>query len=306
MRDSLRSLLALSLSAAPLMAQQQATTIIVTPSTQAALGWGPATGTRVPFNGGTQAITTTNPRSGDGSIELNLPAGATRTGYGYGEFVGAANGVAADICAATSNCSRLGSLSSLSTLRFDYQSPIVNPSIPVFRLYFSLTNPANNITPRYGSFIWTPDANNVTNTGAWTTVDLMTQNVAFRPIFGGGGSPNTGQIALSCVNSDRSGSLTDRSQTIAAWLQTCTGANQTLNLSGVQVLGWDVGQGNESNPEARVGFADNITVGFGSSTTTWNFESNAAVVPEPSTYALMATGLIGLGGAVRRRNRNAK
>jgi hypothetical protein len=304
MRDRLRTMLALSLTAFPLMAQSSANTVIVTPGTQAALGWGPATGTRQPFGAGTQAITTTSPQSGDGSIELRLPAGNTRTGYGFGDFVRAPNGTVADICAATPTCSRLGLLSDAGVLSFQYRSPLSGGSVPVFRLYFTLTNPQNAL-PRFGSFIWTLDANFGVNSGNWTTVNLLNERVAFRPIFGGGGTPNTGQISADCVNSDRSGSISDRSVTINAWLTACDGNNGRLDLSGAQVLGWDVGQGLDANPDDRVAFVDNITVGFGTTSTTWNFESNAAVVPEPSTYALMATGLIGLGGIVRRRNRGA-
>jgi hypothetical protein len=296
-----RALLLTSTFASAALAQGTTTTVVVTPGNQAALGWGPATATRTPFNGGTQAITATNPHSGNGSIELNLPAGSTRTGYGFG-FTTLPMPMAADLCAAAAGCSRQGRLDELTQLSFDYFSPLSGASAPVFRLYFTLVNPGAVIPGtqnRFGSFIWTVDANTALAAGQWHTVNLLSQQVAFRPVFG------SGQVGLNCANSPRTTNVASVSQLIATWQANCDGSGSNLDLRNAVVLGWDVGQGNDGNPDARVGFADNIAVGFNGNTTIYNFESQLNVVPEPGTYALLLTGLAGLAGTVRRRRTGA-
>jgi len=281
-----RALLLLTVASTAAAAQT-----IVTPDNAAALNWGAATGTRQPFGGGTQAITTTNPRSGAGSVELTVPTSADRAGWGTG-FTTLANGGAADLCAATAGCSRLGALGSLSTMSVDLFAPGVNGAFPVIRVYFTLPNPNAPAFLRYGSFIWTASANGNPAANQWHTIDFLTQNVAFRPIFGSGGS---GQVGLACGNTPRTGSIDDVSQTVNQWLKTCGGAEGILDLRDAMVLGMDVGLGNGST---GTGFADNIAIGFdGLQPTTFNFEP----VPEPSTYALMVSGLALLGGMAKRR-----
>ena len=61
-----------------------------------------------------------------------------------------------------------------------------------------------------------------------------------------------------------------------------------LGVSAGVGSGWDTLQG----------AVDDITVGFGGASTTYNFE----VVPEPATVALVGAGLMGLLMVVRRRN----
>lgn len=289
--------LALALTA-PVVGQAQ----VVTPANQTSLGWGPASATRTPFNGGTQAITGAQPRSGNGSLQLNIPTGSSRSGYGMG-FTTLADGLAADVCAA-SNCMTLGSLANLRVMNFDLFTPSVDGSTAVFRLYFGLTNPNAPLVQRYGSLIWTASANGGTATDTWQNFNFMTGNSALRPVSRNGANV-AGQVDLGCVEANRTGNIDVVSQTLGVWLATCDGTGGTLNLANAQILGFDFGQGANGNSVGQVGYVDNVSVGWHDrrSVDTYNFE--ASVVPEPSTYALMAGGLIGVFGFARRRRNTA-
>ncbi|MBP6773196.1 MAG: PEP-CTERM sorting domain-containing protein [Gemmatimonadaceae bacterium] len=93
------------------------------------------------------------------------------------------------------------------------------------------------------------------------------------------------------------------------------GRNSPVNAPGcvdptAQILGIAVGIGNNW-PHAYTGFADNVRMGFTDANGGYtqaldaNFDFvGSSTVPEPSTYALMGTGLLALAWASRRR-RNA-
>lgn len=76
----------------------------------------------------------------------------------------------------------------------------------------------------------------------------------------------------------------------------------------VRVVGVGVGVGS-AWPLAWEGAVDNVRLGFGPAQTlalNTNFDFTSSTIPEPATLALLATGLVGVGVAVRRRPRGER
>jgi hypothetical protein len=65
------------------------------------------------------------------------------------------------------------------------------------------------------------------------------------------------------------------------------------------VIGFSMGIG--SGWGTFLGAVDNFTFGFGSTSTTYNFEVDAAIIPTPLAGVMGAVGLFGVAGARRRR-----
>lgn len=265
------TLLALGLGAAAVPALAQ--TVVVTDANLAATGWvaanvrGTATG----------AITDTQPRSGNGSVEF-ATAGSTDK-YDFTNYWG----FQAD--------RTLGNLTALGyEWRRDSSSTTTLPVHPAMRLYYDADGDATTTADR-GLLIYEAVYNgaNPIPTDSWQQANLLGANLWMRQY-----SPS------------QTIELYDK--TLADWqaaIYTDGGGRQSDLLgSATAVLGIEFGVGSGWNG-TTLSFVDNVTVGFGGQSTTYNFETAAGNgnVPVPGTLALLgaALGAASLGGRLRAR-----
>jgi len=218
------------------------------------------------------AVTTTNARSGNGSVEMSLTNSSGKADYAY--TWGFVNG------------NTLGNLSSLS---YDWyrESGSTNSKkqSPALRLLFDADGNSSTTADR-GYLIWEqtnqglgfPDV----ATDSWVSSNALSGEFWQRRF-----SPGT--------------TVEDYDVDLAEW---AAGANPTggLVLSGNSaILGIEFGIGSGWDGAFR-GFVDNVSYGFGTvPATTFNFEMNGTAVPEPATLALVGLSLLGLA-ATRRRS----
>ncbi|MGV3710764.1 MAG: PEP-CTERM sorting domain-containing protein [Gemmatimonas sp.] len=165
------------------------------------------------------------------------------------------------------------SLSSLSALSYDWYRSSASTTSTLLAPAFAIgTTDGEYLVYEYAyNHVGDPPAD------TWTTENLLTGNFWF-----------TGNGAGAC---DRYGAFT----TLAAFNTACYGGQGAFN-SVTMFMGYSIAGTFD-------GAVDNVVMTVtGGPSFDYNFElSQQSVVPEPSTYALMAAGLLGVFAARRRR-----
>lgn len=185
-------------------------------------------------------------------------------------------------------------LASLTSFTFGYSflTPLgtVPAASPTLRLLLTGITGAGQTGRSDGSFGWYLNG----SSNSWQTASLSNSNgnVFFR--VGG-----VGQEALDCKSTAQS--FDDRRQTVAAFFSACNGVGGAASLQNASIYGVQVDFGSfvAANPAST--YADMVNFSIGTNTGNYNFELAQSTVPEPSTYALMAAGLVTLGLVARRR-----
>jgi len=217
------------------------------------------------------AITTANPRSGNGSVQMSLTDLSGKADYTY--------------TWGFDNSRTLGSLTSLNYDWFRSGTSTASGIMPALRLLYDADgNAATGSDQGYLIFeqVYNPNAASVVS-DQWVTSNLMTANLWQRQF-----SPGFTVESFGVSMND--------------WI---SGANQPANadrLNGnTAILGIEFGIGSGWDGSFN-GFVDNVSFGFNQNVTTFNFEASAAsAVPEPASIALLSLGLIGFAAARRRK-----
>ncbi|WP_233151095.1 PEPxxWA-CTERM sorting domain-containing protein [Sphingomonas sp. BT553] len=216
--------------------------------------------------GASAVITSTAPRSGNGSIELKGDRTRFQEGIQYAPF--------------TTN---LMPLSSVSGLAFDWR--IAADSVSIRNADYT---PALRLLVQDGTqrseLIWEGVYNGTYGNTARDTWYSSTFDDNFYQFVTGPG--------VTLVN----GSQVNKS--LSSWIA----QNYSTNAF---VSAISVGSGSTAGTGYHA-FADNVSLRTTSGITTFNFEVAAAAVPEPATWAMMLVGFGMTGAAMRYRRRGVR
>lgn len=280
MKTVLRSVIALSLLAA---GAAQASNITVTSigDTPVANEWYRANyrDTSTGHQANTvAAITNSNPRSGNGSIEMSMaPLSAPGSPQGQGK---------ADFMYYWGYDSSR-TLGTLSTLGFDWNrgdDTAAAHFAPALRLSFDADGVNDGKSDR-GYLIW-----ELTYQG--TGVSVAPKNDWYSPDMMAG---DLYQRRPSPI-----GEIPGYDLTLADWKNGVTPAGALTLGADTAILGIEFGIGSGWSG-AFVGYVDNVRFGFGAESNTYNFELPAGEVPEPASLVLLGLGALGLAAARRRK-----
>ena len=217
-------------------------------------------------------ISNSNPRSGNGSVEMSLTDGSGKADFQY-------------VWGYNSNRT-LGNLTALG-LDWYRDSTSTNPSAqaPALRMFYDADGDSGT-TADTGYLIWEYTYTNGTPpTDSWITSNAIGDNFWMRMFASG----TTIELFDKDLSEWATGSpFTDGANNISDTLSDSTA-----------ILGIDFGIGSGWNGEF-LGYVDNVTFGFSNEEQmTFNFET-AGNVPEPATLLLMGLGLAGMGCRRRR------